>query len=272
MVERGNHMDEILQGVIEQEVAETAPIIETVETTESVNGEAAPSTEEKPFKTEENAHFAEMRRKNEASEARATKAESNYNIAKTYGADYGVYSDEDIAAKFGHLSILNAEQLKAAIEKQDQETALREKGIDPNALKHEVDEHPEVKEARESKQRNKVYAEFEAWYATNKGSAPDINTLPQPVIDAFLKGESMKIAFMEQDYSAFTESQKVAKEAAAVQKANEKNAIASTGSAKSAVAIGDFIPKEMFEQHKHDSKWMQKNYDSLTRSMTKWGK
>lgn len=239
-------MDDNLSPVNAGPEVNVEPQIDQSGTTESAKGEAAPSAAVKPVQTpEENAHFAEQRRAREAAEAKAAKLEKDYSIAKTYGADYGIFSEEDISAKYGHMGIKTVEQFKAQLEKQEKEEALRAKGIDPNALEHELNEHPDVKEARELKQRNKVYAEFEEWHKENKDSLPDVDKLPQPVIDAFFKGESMIIAFMRHEYAAQKEARQKEVEAAKTQAANEKNAADSTGSVKPSAPAGGALTDEM---------------------------
>lgn len=72
--------------------------------------------------------FAEMRRKAEEAEKRASQVEAqrqrDTNIAKKYGADYGVFSDADIAAKYGNShGISTLEQFEQALQREQYQQA-----------------------------------------------------------------------------------------------------------------------------------------------------
>lgn len=98
---------------------------------------------------EQRAFHAEARRRAEAAERKATEAERarqrDINIAKKYGKDYDIYSEADIAAKWGAQGINTLADLEAAIQRQEAQNA----GIDPELISRLVSEHPDVKKARE---------------------------------------------------------------------------------------------------------------------------
>ena len=53
----------------------------------------------------------------------------------------------------------------------------------------------------------------------------------------------------------------------------QANAATSTGSAKgTGKPVAGYIPKEVFEANKGNQDWLSKNYDTLIKSMKKWGK
>jgi|GEM_PF-1754860 len=266
--------DEIISDVNalpEQNVDAQIDVQETpTEPVNAGNETSQPQTEKPVQSPEENAHFAEQRRAREAAETKAANLERDYSIAKKYGAEYGVYSDTDIAEKYGHLSINNSEQLQAAIEKEAKDAELTEKGMDPDIYTKEVskavEEHPDVLEARRTKKNAENFGEFQQWHLENVGTAPDVKDLPQQVIDAFNKGESMKNAFMEYDYKNLKSKQKAAE-------TNQANAGTSPGSVTgNGASKGEFISKESYESNKGDQSWLSKNYDILVKSMNKWGK
>lgn len=93
-----------------------------------------------------NQEFAEQRRK-EALEVERQKNAAlarNYDIAKKYGADYGVFSDADIAAKFGQShGITNLEQFETALRNQQ----YQEAGVDPSVINELIGSHPTVQKA-----------------------------------------------------------------------------------------------------------------------------
>lgn len=99
----------------------------------------------------QNKAFAEIRRK-------AEKAERDLSIARKYGADYGVYSDEDIAAKFGQShGIRTLEQLETALLNEQ----YQKSGIDPSMINNLIENHPTVKNAKEQQLNATVNTQFE---------------------------------------------------------------------------------------------------------------
>jgi len=104
---------------------------------------------------EQNAAFAEMRRKAEAAERRAREVERDFNIAKKYGAEYGIFSESDIAAQYGQShGIKSLVEFEAALQKQEYQA----KGIDPDIINQLINEHPDVKKARELTERQELQA------------------------------------------------------------------------------------------------------------------
>jgi hypothetical protein len=95
---------------------------------------------------EQNAAFAQMRRKADQAEREKEKTKRDLEIAKKYGVQYGIFSEEDIAAKFGQSHGINTlEEFESALQQQ----AAREAGIDPNLINQFVSTHPDVQKARE---------------------------------------------------------------------------------------------------------------------------
>jgi hypothetical protein len=105
---------------------------QTDDTTDQVDESPEPSGNESEVaeQTQDddiNSKFAEMRRKQEAAEKKATELETKYNrdreIATKYGQEYGVYSEEDIAKIYGDQGINTLEDLEKALERQSYEQA-----------------------------------------------------------------------------------------------------------------------------------------------------
>jgi hypothetical protein len=217
--------------------------------------------EQKPVQTpEENAKFAEMRRAREAAEAEARQVKKDYEIARKYGRDYGVFSEQDIAENYAHLGITDLAQFEAAVERQK----MIDDGYDPDIITEKVEHLPEVVKAREQEFKTRNYSEFAEFYRENIGQLPDFSELPKPVLDAFAKNESMKVAFMEWDYKQMTEKRKA-------EETNKKNADSSPGSVTGNGSIqDDFISFDTFEANKHDQKWVNKNYNKIMESRAKW--
>jgi len=107
----------------------------------------------KPKQTpEQDRAYADLRRKAEAAERRASEVEAQHQrdiqIAKKFG-QYGVFSDADVDEKYGQShGIHNVAQLEEALRREE----YTAKGIDPDMVKKLVDEHPDLQAAREFKQ------------------------------------------------------------------------------------------------------------------------
>jgi len=124
------------------------------DTSSSVSDNASQKVAQTP---EQNAFFREARLKADAAEKRAIAAEQarqrDISIAKKYGPEYGVYSEEDIAAKFGQThGIKNLTDFEAALQRQE----YQKNGIDPDMINQIINEHPDVKKAREFTARQEV--------------------------------------------------------------------------------------------------------------------
>lgn len=98
---------------------------------------------------EQNAAFAELRRKSDAAERRANDLEvqrrRDQDIARKYGKEYNIYSDADVEAQWGKShGIKTVEEFEAALQKQE----YREKGVDPDLINELVANHPDIKAAK----------------------------------------------------------------------------------------------------------------------------
>lgn len=109
---------------------------------------------------EQDRAYADLRRKAEAAERRAveleTQRQSDREIAKKFG-QYGVYSDADVAEKYGKShglsTVAEFEKALQLEEHQDRQEALKASGVDPELLNKFVDEHPAMQKAKEQEAR-----------------------------------------------------------------------------------------------------------------------
>jgi len=102
---------------------------------------------------EQNRAYADLRRKADLAERRAIELEAqrqrDIEVAKKYG-QYGVYSDADVAEKYGKSHGLKTiAQFEEALQREEYQA----KGIDPDMIKKLVDEHPAIKSAQEAQAR-----------------------------------------------------------------------------------------------------------------------
>lgn len=209
-------MDDNLTSVNAEQVSGESSQVEQVETTaEAVNADNSEVTTTEPVQTkEENANFAEQRRAREAAEAKAATIERDYSIAKQYGAEWGVYSEADIAEKYGVNGITNLSQFEAAVREHE----MKEKGVDPNAVKQYVDNDPDVKAAREWKRQQEEYGEFFKAYPDVKG-----NEIPVEVWQEYQKGKNLLDAYVRHENNQLKAKLKAIE-------TNQANADSSTGS------------------------------------------
>lgn len=119
--------------------------------TETKPGETEPATQPKQTPEQDRA-YADLRRKAEAAEKRATEIETqrqhDIEVAKKYG-QYGIYSDADVAAKYGQSHGLKT---VADFEAQLQREEYQAKGIDPDMINKIIAENPIIKRAQEAEQ------------------------------------------------------------------------------------------------------------------------
>ena len=120
--------------------------------------EVATQTRQTP---EQNAAFAEMRRKAEAAERKAADLEAqrrrDQEIARKYGKEYGVYSDADVAAQYSKSHGINTvEEFEAALQKEE----YKAKGVDPDLINELVANHPDIKAAKAQQGQAAINAEI----------------------------------------------------------------------------------------------------------------
>lgn len=124
--------------------------------------ESATQTKQTP---EQNAAFAELRRKSEAAERRAadleTQRKRDQEIARKYGKDYNVYSDADVEAQWGKShGIKTVAEFEAALEKEAQEKEYREVGIDPDVMNKLIENHPAIQAAKAQQGQSVINSEI----------------------------------------------------------------------------------------------------------------
>ena len=171
---------------------------------------------------------------------------------------------------------ITVEQLIANDQKYEQQQQLNkliEQNIPPEFAKEMLEsrqfrqKYQQTQQALQRQQaQQKMYSEFLEAYPEAK---PE--DIPPEVWGAVKKGETLLSAYTRYENKQLREKLAGATQEAQVQQANEKNAAASAGSAKSGKATQGYISKEVFEQNKHNQKWMDANYDNIVSSMNKWG-
>jgi len=147
--EEGENVEEIAEPQDEHELE----IDEQEEPSEDIQEVADPEPERD---YEKDKAFAELRRKAEDAERRASKA------------------DQWAKENYGHMGISTWDEYQTALAEDKKRAAYEEQGIDYDAVrkiaKEEAENHPDVKKSQETNQRNTVNAEIRAL----KAAYPDV--------------------------------------------------------------------------------------------------
>lgn len=131
----------------------TGPIEESTEPAgEPTGGEpgeesssADPASQKQVQTPEQNKAFAELRRRADAAEQARQR---DISIAKKYGKEYDVFSESDIAERYGQHGIKTLAEFEAALQREQ----ARERGIDPDLINQLVSSHPDVQMSRQLKE------------------------------------------------------------------------------------------------------------------------
>lgn len=207
--------------------------------------EETPKEQPKVQTKEENAQFAEVRRKE------AKKAEDA--LVKK------------LAKSFGWENIETREQLDAALEEQEIKKEAEEKGVDESYVKKLKKLEKENAEYKTKQQREEQYKKFFKEY-------PDVSIkeVPQEVWNEFTAGKDLTDSYAR--YENKTLKEKLAKYELQnkAEELNQSNSQASTGSVKSTLPQeSGLITQEQFDANKSNKEWVNKNLDKLIKSRNK---
>lgn len=282
-------MEDVISTVNAEPVVNVEPQAnEQVQNNEPVNAgstEVTQPTDNKPVQSpEENAKFAEMRRAREAAETKAAQIEKDYQIAKEFGAEWGVYSEKEISEKYGSQGITNYEQLKEAAWRYK----MQQEGVNPDLIKQYVSEDPDVKWAREFRTRqeaedfkNKNKVEFLTYFKKENDRDFDVtkDTIPDEVwiqSELYEKSKGKEGKPLSDAYAIHYSKQLKAKIAEFETKfkaleTNQQNASSTPGSVTGNGSVDTgHISFEAFESNKGDQGWVKKNLTKIMESRAKW--
>jgi len=254
-------MSEELESVVDAtpeanvEPQEVEQVETQTEQPESVVEEVTTSQDEKPVQTkEDNARFAEVRRKAEA-EAK------DKVISEMYGESHGIHTYADY---------------QKAVEQQaeaERKASLQEKGIDPSIVDEYVSNNPVVKKAAElikqqeqQQKQTAQYAEFLDYFKqeNDRDFNPATDKIPQEVWEQTAKGKSLADAYAHHDNKQLRAKLKAFE-------TNQKNSSSSPGSVTgNGTPVAGHISYETFEANKHDQSWVNKNFTKINESRKKW--
>lgn len=241
------------------------------------NVEPTETETSKPQSKEENAAWKQMRQEKEQAAQEAAQIKRDLNFARQYGKEWDVFTEEDVATKYGSQGITTWEQLAEAVEEH-------KRSSDPDEYYKELGKKAE-QEKQQSKQKQnnetlkqKAFQEIKEKHISdfvnhkeysqivNKWTSGEEN-MPQEVMDAMNNGSSLIHAYeLSQTKAKLTKYE--------IEESNKRNAESAMGSVTGKGGAGDegIISKETFEANRHDSKWVSANYEKLNKSMKTWTK
>lgn len=241
------------------------------------NVEPTETESSKPQSKEENAAWKQMRQEKEQAAQEAAQIKRDLNFARQYGKEWDVFTEEDVATKYGSQDITTWEQFTEAVEEH-------KRSSDPDEYYKELGKKAE-QEKQQSKQKQnnetlkqKAFQEIKEKHISdfvnhkeysqivNKWTSGEEN-MPQEVMDAMNNGSSLIHAYeLSQTKAKLTKYE--------IEESNKRNAESAMGSVTGKGGAGDegIISKETFKANRHDSKWVSANYEKLNKSMKTWTK
>jgi hypothetical protein len=248
-------MSEVIESTVNAEPVENVePQAEQVETTNNASEEVVtPQVEEKPVQSkEDNARFAEMRRKAE-SEAK------DKLISEMYGESHNIHTYAD------YQKAVQAEQERQRLEE------LKQNNI-PEDLAKEIIENKKFREQYEAEKLTRSQQEArQKDYESFLNTFPDVKAdeIPTNVWEEVEKGKSLVDAYAKYENSLLKAKIAEYEKGSKTLEANNKNAENTTGS-----VIGNGSAKEQIftkeEVDKMSLNDVKKNYNRILESSKHW--
>lgn len=249
---------------VETEVVESEDVkVESEVATEQQ--EEVEKVEEKPKQSkEDNAKFAEQRRKYEAEIEVAKQEARDKWVDEKFGESHKIHTE----AEYNALKALQDRNKEIAAMtkdgKMDRQTASEV--IEARRIKAEVEAQKKEAEAKAQKDEKvkEEGLEFLSYFKKVNGRAWDSDTdkLPQEVIDAVNKGERPKYAYMEYRETQNKKAQEVASNNAKI-KETETGSVVGNGANTPKV----FTAKQVRLMSQSE---VNKNIDAIEKSMKDW--
>jgi hypothetical protein len=268
-------MDEFNTSVETQEVAE--PVISeqaTETTTEPVNagsGEVTtPQVDEKQVQTkEENAGYADMRRKYEARIVEESQRAIDAEYDRLYGESHGIHNKADYDQAIIKQEQLNREEeIRQEYESKGVPEELLEELVLSKREREEraIEKQNEMQQQQSRLQQERNFAEFLAEYPTVKAEE-----IPNEVWVEVGNGKSLVDAYAKHEVTTLRNKIAEYEGKFKAQETNTNNAQSSTGSVTgNGIADTGFISAENFEANKGNQRWVMNNLSKITESRSKW--
>lgn len=224
-----------------------------------------PTAEQKPDVTETQAFARRLKEETEKARREASQKALDDFIDQTYSQSHNIHTFAEY-------------QRALAIQNQQAEVnRLVQQNIPPQYAQEMLENRrfreqhlADQKRMQAQQQKNRQYQEFLSAYPE---VASDPSKIPTEVWQSVQKGVSLVDAYSRCENKMLRDQLSKYQTQDQIGEANQANAAASTGSAKGVgTPTAGYISKEAFEANKGNQDWLNKNYDTLIKSMKKWGK
>jgi hypothetical protein len=192
----------------------------------------------------------------------------------SYIADQGyMWNDKPITTETEYKQALKEKEIYDKYQAQGLPDEVVQELVESKKFREQFESERKTKAEQDKK--NAEYQEFFEYFKGENGrdfnSATD--TISQDVWDLVNKGKTLTDAYAyninKQLKAKIAEFEGKLK----AQETNQANAGSSPGSVTgNGGTKGDFISKEVYETNKGNQQWLLRNYDTLKKSMNKWGK
>lgn len=238
-----------------QETEVTEPTESTEESTQGVSEEVADSqTDSTVQSAEDNAKYADIRRKAEEKARQKAQQEADSKFAELFGEEYGIKSMDE------YFNAIKEQR------EQDRINKLVEQNIPEEYAKELIESkkfreqyESELKQKQEEAERLAELKEFQKEFPDAK-----LDEIPQEVFEDVAKGKTLTDAYSRYEVKALKAQLEQLKK-------TQENAQASTGSAAGNGNVpDDFISEEVFQTNRSNMNWVTRNYDKIQKSRAKW--
>jgi len=264
-MEELNTVDAVVEEVVTPQVEEVE-----AEVVENVESEVVTDTQEEAEKVvqspEENAKFAEIRRKYEADKAEAEQKAQDALIAKMYGESHGITTVKDYEEA---IAKQKEQEAIAAIQEEKNYSEEDAKDLfEARKIKAEKEaQQAELKNAEKQKEvENQQNIDFLDYFKSENGRDydPKKDVIPSEVWELVKNKTPLKYAYMEYELKQLRLGAKATEK-------NAENTEVALGSVKSDGAIdNDYISEALFDSKKSDQRWVMKNLDKISKSRKTW--
>lgn len=235
----------------------------------AINTDGSSTVTDPPSQTthnpENNPKFAEMRVKVKEAERRAAEAEAarqrDISIAKKYGAEYGIFSEADIAEKWGSQGIKSLSDFESALRYQEAEEVAKQIGITPELLSKvltpeilnkAIESHPlfqQIEQAQLEAKLNAAFSELSSEYPEFK-TMDDVYKLPtfERIVELISRGNSLLESYELANRAEIRKQQAEAARQATLNSVSGKGHL--RGNGQGSEIDTTVIPDEVLEMYK----------------------
>jgi hypothetical protein len=227
--------------------------------------------EEKEIPVEEARELAQKGMNYEKAIERA-KVEAHQAARDSYIAEQGYeWMGKQITTEAQYKQALQEKEIYDKLQSQQLPDEVVQEIIEGRRFREELTQEKQT--VAQQRKQEAEYKEFFEYFATENGRSfdPAQDSIPDEVWHATSKGKTLLDAYQANEAKAYKAKIKELESKLNIQKTNEVNASTSTGSVTGqGTSTNDFISFDTFNANKHDSSWVQKNFNKIVSSRAKW--